>query len=200
MLRKQFQLLIFALMLPLMASAQDQDNFWNLLMKDVSVRFRYSLEHGAMVMVPRFGDQLVLFVLLPKQKDIKSFFLLSFGAPKETKALAEIIASALLEKCRKTGQGWFYCCKTRYATFGRHTLAVLQAFFNSTLANTEFPHGLPAALNIMVEYLQAFQILSLLTRHHEFALMVFVLLPKQKDIKNALQYQVVALFTHPVKP
>jgi hypothetical protein len=35
-------------------------------------------------------------ILLPKQKDIKSFFLLSFGAPKETKALAEIIASALL--------------------------------------------------------------------------------------------------------
>ena len=104
---------------------------------------------------------------LPKQKDKKSLFLLSFGAPKETKALAEIIASALLEKCRKTGQGWFYCCKTRYATFGRHTLAVLQAFFNSTLANTEFPHGLPAALNIMVEYLRAFQIMSLLTHHHE---------------------------------
>jgi hypothetical protein len=73
MLRKQFQLLIFALMLPLMASAQDQDNFWNLLMKDVSVRFRYSLEHGAMVMVPRFGDQLVQYQ--GEMVTLKGFFL-----------------------------------------------------------------------------------------------------------------------------
>jgi hypothetical protein len=43
------------------AQSQTTDKLWYVLMHDVQVRFRYSLEHGAMVMVPRFGDQLLQY-------------------------------------------------------------------------------------------------------------------------------------------
>jgi hypothetical protein len=60
-------------MLTFMANAQETNNFWALLMKDVSIRYRYSLEHGAMVMVPLFGDQLTQYH--DETITIKGFFL-----------------------------------------------------------------------------------------------------------------------------
>ncbi len=60
---KKAAYIFLLLLLPFFVAAQDtkSQNYWDLLMSDVNVRFRYSLEHGAMVMVPRFGDQLLQY-------------------------------------------------------------------------------------------------------------------------------------------
>ncbi len=61
------------IMLSSFGQESEKDNFWDVLMHDVTVRFRYSLEHGSMVMTPRFGEHLVQ--QQGEEITIKGFFL-----------------------------------------------------------------------------------------------------------------------------
>jgi hypothetical protein len=61
-MRKKLYIILFLLASQTVgAQVSTERNYWDLLMTDVNVRFRYSLEHGAMVMVPRFGDQILQY-------------------------------------------------------------------------------------------------------------------------------------------
>lgn len=73
-MRKQILVLLLTFMsMPAFATPDGKDNFWEVLMQDVTVRFRYSLEHGSMVMTPRFGEQLIQYQ--GEEVTLKGFFL-----------------------------------------------------------------------------------------------------------------------------